>query len=84
MKASVRSCSTNYRTAVQETHFICVADAQVLNDDFVLLSAVGNRSLNADVNLVFAGDWGRLSVANVAVKKLCLSSSCDLCAQFNR
>ena len=65
--------------AVQETHFICVADCWVLENDYVNLSAYGShssvgvflligRSLNADVNLVLADDGGRLVVADVAVK----------------
>ena len=65
-------------TAVQETHFICTADARLLEDDFVILSAFGGRcsagvsvlirrSLNADVDLVFSGDGGRLVVTDVAV-----------------
>ena len=65
--------------AVQETHFICEADCWVLRDDFVVYSAFDSRlsagvsllvgrSLDATVNVVFAGDGGRLLVADVAVK----------------
>ena len=65
--------------AVQETHFVCEADCQVLKDDFVVYSAFGSRfgagvsllvgrSLDAIVNVVFAGDGGQLLVADVAVK----------------
>ena len=65
--------------AVQETHFICAADCRVMEGDFVGFSAFGSRcgagvsllvgrSLNANVNLVFAGDEGRLVVADIAVK----------------
>ena len=65
--------------AVQETHFICAADCRPLEDDFAVFSAFGSRcgagisllagrSLNANVNIVFAGDEGRLVVADVAVK----------------
>ena len=65
--------------AVQETHFTCGADCQVLRGDFVVYSAFGSRhsagvslllgrSLDAIVNVVFAGDGGRLLVADVAVK----------------
>ena len=65
--------------AVQETHFICEADCWVLEDEFVVFSAFGNRcgagvslivgrSLDVTVNLVFAGDGSRLVVADVAVK----------------
>ena len=65
--------------AVQETHFTCAEDCQVLRDDFGVFSAFGSRcsaevsllvgcSLNAIVNLVFAGDGVRLVVADVAVK----------------
>ena len=65
--------------AVQETHFICAADCRVLENDFNVFSAYGSRtsvgvslqvgrSLDADVNVVFAGDGGRLVVADVAVK----------------
>ena len=68
-----------YVTAVQETHFTCVADCQVLENDSVILSAYGSRSsvgvsrlvgrsFNADVNLVLADDGGWLIVADVAVK----------------
>ena len=63
--------------AVQETHFTCSADCRVLESDFNVFSAYGSRtsaevsllvgrSLDADV--VFAGDGGRLVVADVAVK----------------
>ena len=66
-------------TAVQETHFVCEVDCRVLKDDFVVYSAFGShfvagvsllvgRSLDAVVNVVFAGDGGRLLVADVAVK----------------
>ena len=65
--------------AVQETHFTCEADCWVLEDDFVIYSAFGSRlsagisllvgrSLDAIVNIVFAGDGGRLLVADVAVE----------------
>ena len=65
--------------AVQETHFTCGADCRVLESDFNVFSAYGNRtsvgvsllvgcSLDADVDVVFAGDGGRLVVADVAVK----------------
>ena len=64
---------------MQETHFICEVDCRVLKDDFVVYLAFGRRlstgvsllvgrSLNAIVNVVFAGDGGRLLVADVAVK----------------
>ena len=64
---------------VQETHFICSADCQILENDFNVFSAYGSRSsagfcllvghsLDADVDVVFAGDEGRLVVADVAVK----------------
>ena len=65
--------------AVRETHFTCEADCRVLEDDFVIFSAFGSHlsagvsllvgcSLDAIVNVVFAGDGGRLLVADVAVK----------------
>ena len=65
--------------AVQETHFICEVDCRVLENDFVVYSAFGSRlsagvsllvgrSLDAIVDVVFAGDGGRLLVADVAVK----------------
>ena len=68
-----------YIAAVQETHFICDADCRVLESDFNVVSAYGSRtivgasllvgrSLDADVDVVFAGDGGRLVVADVAVK----------------
>ena len=71
--------------AVQETHFTCGANCRVLESDFNVFSAHGSRasagvsllverSLDADVDVVFAGDGGRLVVADVAVKsfKFCL------------
>ena len=65
--------------AVQETHFTCDADCRVLENDFNVFSAYGSRasagvsllvgrSLDADVDVVFTGDGGRLVVADVAVK----------------
>ena len=65
--------------AVQETHCTCGADFRVVESDFNVFSAYGSRasagvsllvgrSLDADVDVVFAGDGGRLVVANVAVK----------------
>ena len=65
--------------AVQETHFICAADSHVLENDFNVFSAYGSRSsagvsllvghsLDADVDIVFAGDGGWLVVADVALK----------------
>ena len=66
-------------TAVQETHFLCAADCRVLENDFNVFSAYGSRTnvgvsllvglgLDADVNVVFEGDEGRLVEADVAVK----------------
>ena len=65
--------------AVQETHFICAADCRILENDFNVFSAYGSRSsagvcllvgrsLDADVDVAFAGDGGRLIVADVAIK----------------
>ena len=65
--------------AVQETHFTCSADCGVLESNFNIFSAYGSSasagvsllvggSLDADVDVVFAGDGGRLVVADVAVK----------------
>ena len=65
--------------AVQETHFTFGADCRVLESDFNVFSAYGShtssgvslldgRSLDADVDVVFAGDGGWLVVADVAVK----------------
>ena len=72
-------------TAVQETHLTCGAYCRVLESDFNVFSAYSSRtsagvsllvgrSLDADVDVVFAGDGGRLVVADVAVKtfKFCL------------
>ena len=67
--------------AVQKTRFTCVADCRVLERDFVVLSAYSSHSsagvsllvgcsLDADVNVVFAGEGGQLVVADVAVKSL--------------
>ena len=58
---------------MQETHFICAADCRPLEGDFVVFSAAGvsllvGRSLNANVNVLFAGDDGRLVVADITVK----------------
>ena len=64
---------------VQKTHLTCATDCRVLENDYVVLSAYGNRcsfgvslligrSLNAYVNLVLADDESRLVVAYVAVK----------------
>ena len=64
--------------SVQETHFTCETDCRVLESDFVVYSAFNSRlsvgvsllvgrSLDVIVN-VFAGDGGRLLVADVAVK----------------
>ena len=57
-------------------HFICAADCQVLEGDFNVFSVYDSagdsllvgRSLDADVDVVFAGDRGRLVVADVSVK----------------
>ena len=65
--------------AVQETYFFCEADCRVLEDDFVIYSAFGSRlsagvsllvgrSFDAIVNVVFAGDGGRLLVTDDAWK----------------
>ena len=65
--------------AVQETLFNCAVDYQVLENDYVILSAYGShssagvslligRNLNADENLVLVDDGGRLVVTNVALK----------------
>ena len=64
---------------VQETHFTCGADFRVLESDFNVFSAYGSctsagvsllvgPSLDADVDVAFASDRGRLVVADVAVK----------------
>ena len=64
---------------MQEIHFICAADCQTLECDFNVFSAYGNRSsagvsflvghsLDANVDVVFGGDGGRLVVADVAVQ----------------
>ena len=68
-----------YVAAVQEIHFTCATDSQVLEDNYAVLSAYGShssvgvslligRNLNADVNLVLVDDGDRLVVADVAVK----------------
>ena len=61
-------------TAVQETHFTCETDYQVVENDFVVFSAFDSR-WSAGISLgrslgatVFASDRGRLVVADVAVK----------------
>ena len=78
MFAELSNLCVNF-AAVQETHFISEADCQVLEGDFVVFSAFSSRCgagisllvgrrLHAIVSLVFAGDGGRLVVADVAVK----------------
>ena len=58
-----------YVTAVQETHFTCGVDSCTLESDFNVFSAYGSRnsigvsflngrSLDADVDVVYAGDGG--------------------------
>ena len=65
--------------AVQETHSICAADSRVLKNDFAVASAYSSRgsvgvsllvgrSLNAGVNIVFAGDRGLLVVIMLPLK----------------
>ena len=74
--AELKNLSVNV-AAVQETHFICAADSHVLESDFNVFSAYGSRTSvgvsllvgrSLDVDVVFAGDRGRLVVADVAVK----------------
>ena len=66
---------------LQETHFTSTENYWVLENDYVVLSSYGSRSsdgvflliecsLNADVNLVLADDWGQLVVADVKRFKL--------------
>ena len=66
-------------TPVLESHFICAVDCRVLENDVNVFSAYDSRtsvgvsllvgrSLDADVDVVFVGDGGRLFVADVAVK----------------
>ena len=65
--------------AVQKTHFICAEECRVLENEFNVFSADGSRSssgvsllvgrsLDADVDVVFAGNGDRLVVADVSVK----------------
>ena len=76
--AELKNLSVNV-TAVQETHFIYAVACRVLESDFSVFSAYSSRSstrvsllmgcsLDADVDVVFAGDRGRLVVDDVAVK----------------
>ena len=78
LRGELRNLSVDV-AAVQETHFTCGADCRVLESDFNVFSAYGSgtsdgvtllvgRSLDADVDVVFAGDGGRLVVVDVAVK----------------
>ena len=67
-------------TQEPESGYHCsAADCRVQENDFNVFSAYGSRtsvgvcllverSLDADINVVFAGDWGRLIVADVVVK----------------
>ena len=68
-----------YVAAEQEIHLTCSTDCRVLESDFNVFSAYDSRtsagvsllvgrSLDTDVDVVFAGAWGRLVVADVAVK----------------
>ena len=79
--------------AVQETHFTCGADCRVLESNFNVFSAYGSRtsagvsllvghSLDADVDVVFAGDGGRLVVADVAMKSFKFRLVAVLCVQY--
>ena len=64
--------SNLYVDAVQETHFIWVENCEVLEKDYrsfsicklhcTVSSLKTGRSLDVDINLVFAGDGGRLVV----------------------
>ena len=76
--AKFKNLSVDF-AAVQETHLIYATDSRVLENDFSVFSADGSRSsagvsllvgcsLDADVDVVFAGDGGRLVVADVSVK----------------
>ena len=64
---------------MQAAHVTCCANCRVLESDLKDFSAYGSRtsagvsllvgrSLHADVEVVFAGDGGRLVVADVAIK----------------
>ena len=66
--------------AVQENHFICMENCRMLERDYVVASDFGvccNAGFSlligcrpkADIGVVFAGDGGRLIMANVAVKE---------------
>ena len=79
--------------AVQETHFTCGADCRVLESDFNVYSAYGSRtsvgvsllvgrSLDADVDVVFAGDGGPTGCGRCCREKFQVSSGCGLCAQY--
>ena len=76
--AELRNLSKNV-AAIQETHFMCAADCQVLENNFNVFSVHSSRSsagvsllvgrsLDADVSVVFTDDGGRLVVADVVVK----------------
>ena len=65
--------------ALQETDIICDTDCRALESNFNIFSIYGSYksigvsllvgcSLDADVDVVFAGDGCRLAVADVAVK----------------
>ena len=76
--AELKKLRVNFAT-MQETHFICAVDCWALGNDFNVFSANGSRSsagvsllvgrsLDADVDVVFASDGSQLVVADVAVK----------------
>ena len=80
--------------AVQETNFTCGVDCRELESDFNVFSAYGSRisvgvslligrSLDADVDVVFAGGRGRLVVADVAVKGFMFRLVAVLCTQYH-
>ena len=83
--------------AMQETHFTYEADCWVLENDFVVylvfsshlstgVSLLVGCSLDAIVNVVFAGDGGQLLVADVAVKtfEFWIAAVYALCSAMER
>ena len=71
------ACFLNSRTSEEMSlQCICAADCRVLENNFAVFPAYGSRSSaevslivgRSLVNVVFAGDGGRLVVTDVAVK----------------
>ena len=79
--------------AIQETHFVCDGDCQVMVNDYDVYSAYGNtysrgisllvsRTLSASVNVVHAGEDGRRLLLMLPLIAVRFSDCRCLCSQF--